>query len=46
VKDIQLVRLDPAIEESLINDSAYINAMAEEKCLVTAIPLNKRTGFS
>ena len=30
MKDIQLVRLEPAIEESLTNDPAYINAIVNE----------------
>lgn len=30
MKDIQLVRLDQAIEESLMNNPDYINAMVEE----------------
>ncbi len=30
MKDVQLVRLDPAIEESLANDPAYMDAMVED----------------
>ncbi len=30
MKDVQLVRLDPAIEESLADDPAYMEAMVED----------------
>ena len=30
MKDVQLVRLDPAIEDSLTNDPAYMNAMIHD----------------
>ena len=36
VKDVQLVRLDPAIEESVANDPAYMEALVEDNWVQVA----------
>ena len=44
MKDIQLVKLDSAIEESLMNDPAYIDAMVKENWAQVADIAHQRVG--
>lgn len=43
-KDVQLVRLDPAIEESLENEPAYREALVEENWVRVADLVHRLVG--
>ena len=44
MKDVQLVRLDPATEESLANDPAYMDAMVEDNWAQVADLVHRLVG--